>query len=107
MSIRAAFSGLRSLNPRKSRNMKSSENGSRLWPAVAIASRTAADPTSAKTNNKSVEHLGHNALIRSAFELDESWSLTSGIRYSGYSPVNNNLDDYDAIIVTMGLSGKF
>jgi len=25
----------------------------------------------------------------------------------GYSPDNNDLDDYDAIIITMGLSGKF
>ncbi len=58
-------------------------------------------------NNKSVENLGHNALIRGAFALDENWSLNSGIRYLGYSPDNNDLDDYDVIIITMGLSGKF
>jgi hypothetical protein len=46
-------------------------------------------------------------LDRCVFELDDNWSLNSGIRYLGYSPDDNDLDDCEVIIETMGLFGKF
>jgi len=58
-------------------------------------------------NHESVENMGHNAVIRSAYALDENWNLNSGVRYLGYQPDNNNLDDYSTIIVTLGFSGRF
>jgi hypothetical protein len=58
-------------------------------------------------NTESVENMGHDAAIRGAYELDENWDITSGLRYLSYAPDNNTLDDYDAFILSLGLSGTF
>jgi hypothetical protein len=58
-------------------------------------------------NDKSVNNTGHSASVRGAYALNEAWDLTSGLRYLGYDPSSNNLDDYDTVIFTLGLSGTF
>jgi hypothetical protein len=58
-------------------------------------------------NDKSVNNTGHSATVRVAYALNENWDLTSGLRYIGYDPSSNTLDDYDTIIVILGLSGTF
>jgi len=58
-------------------------------------------------NSKSVDNTGHNASIRGAYELNEDWDFTGGLRYLGYAPSNNTIDDYHTVIVTVGLAGRF
>lgn len=59
-------------------------------------------------NSESVENLGHDATIRSAFALDDHWDLDGKLRYLSFSPGNNNtVDDYHTIIVSLGLTGRF
>ena len=58
-------------------------------------------------NNESVENTGHDAAIRGVFEIDEDWDLTSSLRYLGFDPDGNTLDDYNTIIFTLGMAGRF
>ena len=58
-------------------------------------------------NDESVENMGHNASVSGAFEVNQHWDVTGGLRYLGYTPSNNTIDDYHAVIVTLGVNGTF
>ncbi|MFP6656415.1 MAG: hypothetical protein VCB25_12385, partial [Myxococcota bacterium] len=62
------------------------------------------------TNADSVENVGHDASIRTKIALDENWAVTGTLRYLGFSPAtepNNVVDDYHAIVVSAGITGRF
>ena len=58
-------------------------------------------------SSDSVRNTGHDLTLRSTFEIAEEWDLTSSLRYLGYDPASNTLDDYDTIVFTLGLVGRF
>jgi hypothetical protein len=62
------------------------------------------------TNADSVENVGHDASVRTKIALDENWAVTGTLRYLGFSPAsepNNVVDDYHAIVVSAGVTGRF
>ena len=59
-------------------------------------------------NTESVENVGHDALVRSTFALDENWDMNGSVRYLGFTPGDDNtVDDYHTVIVSLGLVGRF
>ena len=58
-------------------------------------------------NSESVENLGHDASIRTSYALDENWDVNGTVRYLGFAPNDNVVDDYDTVIVSAGLTGRF
>ncbi len=58
-------------------------------------------------NDDDVQNIGHNASLTSEYEIDEHWSVNGGYRYLGYNLDDTNVDDYDAHVVTLGVTGRF
>ena len=58
-------------------------------------------------NSESVENVGHDASVRTRFALDENWDLNGTLRYLAFDPNNNSADDYQALIVSVGMTGHF
>ena len=59
------------------------------------------------TNTDSVENVGHDASVRTSYALDENWNVNGTLRYLGYNPNNNTVDDYRAVIASAGVTGRF
>jgi hypothetical protein len=58
-------------------------------------------------NDDSVENIGHNASVTAGYEISENWEIHGGYRYLGYNLDGSSLNDYDASVVTLGLTGRF
>jgi len=59
-------------------------------------------------NDESVENSGHDVSVQSKVALSEYWDVKSAIRYLSYLPGDdNNVDDYQTVIVSLGLTGRF
>jgi long-subunit fatty acid transport protein len=58
-------------------------------------------------NDDSVENLGHNTSLTGNYDINENWEVHGGYRYLGYDLDGSSLDDYDASIITLGVTGRF
>jgi hypothetical protein len=59
-------------------------------------------------NTESVENAGHDASFQSTLAIAENWDVEGALRYLSYLPDDgNNVDDYHAVIVSLGLTGRF
>lgn len=58
-------------------------------------------------NSESVENVGHDASVRTRYALDENWDLSGMLRYLAFDPSGNSVDDYHALIVSVGMTGHF
>jgi hypothetical protein len=57
-------------------------------------------------NDDDVDNNGHNASLSGDFQLMDNLSLNGGLRYFGYN-ADSSPDDYDAVVITMGVRGTF
>ncbi len=58
-------------------------------------------------NDDSVENVGHNAALTGDFRINDNWKINGGYRYIKYNLSGSGLDDYDANIVSLGVTGTF
>lgn len=58
-------------------------------------------------NSDDVENTGHNAALSGTYSINENFGLDAGLRYLHFERDSTSLDDYDAVVATLGVSLKF
>jgi hypothetical protein len=58
-------------------------------------------------NSEDVDNIGHDAMVKSTFKINETWDTSGSVRYLSFIPDRATTDDYHTIIVSMGLTGRF
>ena len=58
-------------------------------------------------NKNDVDNLGHSAALTGDFRINDNWKINGGYRYIEYDLDSTGVDDYDASIISLGVTGTF
>lgn len=58
-------------------------------------------------NDDDVDNIGHDASVSGRYQVNDRWSINGGYRYLGYDLHNIGQNDYDAHVVSLGVTGHF
>ncbi|HIF98283.1 MAG TPA: hypothetical protein EYQ54_14890 [Myxococcales bacterium] len=58
-------------------------------------------------NSQSVQNTGHNASLSGSLAVSEDFAANGAVRYLSFNQDATSLDDYNAVVVSLGLEAKF
>ncbi len=58
-------------------------------------------------NSQSVQNTGHNASLSGSLAVSEDFEVNGAVRYLSFNQNSTSLDDYNAVVVSLGLEAKF